>query len=103
MANYKGFRELGPKDNPDPSRYILVKTKEGSHFRQKRGLVTPALLNPTLQKIADSTKVCSPAAKRISAVLWQHLHSLNTGRIIARMSGLLKTTLRTKGKLDFSL
>jgi len=103
MANHKGFRELGPGDNPDPKRYILVKTKEGSHFRQKRGLVTPAVLNDTLQKSADSIKVCSPAAKRIAAVLWQHLRGLETGRSIARISGLLRKALRMNGKLDFSL
>ena len=102
MVKRKRYFTKGPGRNPDPERYILVVTKEGSHFRRKRGTVKPALLNTVLQQMADDTKICSPAAKRIALTLSRYLHDLETGRLIGRITALLKKALQEKGVVDFS-
>jgi len=102
MAKRKRYKQDDPGPNPDPKRYILVRTKEGSYWRLKRGLNKPAVLNSSLQQSADCTKVCSPAAKRITRVLWQNMRGLNTGRLIARSAALLKQAFQEKGIADFS-
>lgn len=91
-----------PGPNPDPQRYILVTTREGSFYRQKRGQVRPVSLNAGLQRSADCMKVCNPAAKRLVAALRAHLEGLQTGRIIARASGMLRRALYQKGIADYS-
>jgi hypothetical protein len=102
MAKRKRYKKNDPGPNPDPERYILVHTKEGSYYRLKRGLNKPALLNAAYQQSADSTRICSPAASRIAAALRKDLCGLNTGRMIAHFTGLLKKALHKNGKLDFS-
>ena len=102
MAKRKRHNKRPPGPNPDPERYILVVTKEGSHFRRKRGTVKPALLNSSLQQMADGTTVCSPVAKHMAVMLKQHLRGLETGRLIGRFTALLKKAFHEKGTPDFS-
>jgi hypothetical protein len=102
MAKRKRYKRADPGPNPDPERYILVHTKEGSYWRLKRGLNKPALLNATLQQNVDSLKVCGPAAKRMAMMLKEDLHGLDMGRLIARFGGLLRKALNEKGIVDFS-
>jgi hypothetical protein len=102
MRKRKRYKKRDPGPNPDPERYILVETKEGSYWRLKRGLNKPAVLNATLQQNADSMEVCSPIARRMVAILRKDLDGLNTGRMIARFTTLLKKAYHEKGIPDFS-
>lgn len=93
-------RDVGP--NPDPECYILISTKEGCYYRLKRGLNKPANLNSAYLRSAESTKLCSPAAKRMVRALTVHLRGLQTGRLMARFTGALKKAYHRNGALDFS-
>src|SRR4051812_3276379 len=97
MSKRKRYKKHTARENPDPERYILVVTKEGSFFRLKRGLNKPAVLNAAYQQSSNSTKLCSPAAKRMAITLRQHLRGLDTGRLIARFTGLLRKAFHKKG------
>jgi hypothetical protein len=88
---------------PDPEKYILVRTKEGEFWRRKRGTVKPARLNLVFAQNVSNSKVASPAAKRIIQKLRPWLQDLNTGRLTARLAGLLIKTINLKGYADFSL
>lgn len=74
---------------PDPDKYVLVVTKEGSFWRRKRGSVRRAALNEKLKGVADAMKVCSPAARRIAAKLRLFTNRLETGRLHSRIYGRL--------------
>jgi hypothetical protein len=50
----------------------------------------------------ELTRLCSPAAKRIKQVLTPFFMGLDTGRMIARVGGLLKKSMLDKGLLDYS-
>ena len=102
MSKRKRYKKPTARENPDPERYILVVTKEGSYFRLKRGLNKPAVLNAAYQQSSDSTRVCSPAAKRMAVILRKDLLGLDTGRMIARFTGLLRKAFHQKGIVDFS-
>jgi len=101
MSAKKNTWDLPPC--PDPEKYILVKTKEGAYWRRKRGTVKPARLNGVFAQNVLNSKVASPAAKRIIQKLHSFLHELNTGRLTARLAGLLIKTINQKGYMDFSL
>lgn len=88
---------------PDPEKYILVKAKEGPYWRRKRGTVKPARLNRAFAQNVSNTTVASPAAKRIIRKLDPWLRGLNTGRLTARLTGVLVQTINQKGQADFSL
>ena len=90
------------KGAPDPQLFILVRNKEGWHYRRRRGTVKKARLNEPFQKSADDLKQCSPAAKRLRGCLSQVFRGLNVGRAQARFSGFLKKAILRKGYLDFS-
>jgi hypothetical protein len=102
MSKRKPYKKRSARENPDPERYILVETKEGSYFRLKRGLNKPAVLNAAYQQSSDSTMVCSPAAKRMAVLLRKPLQGLGPGRLIARFTGLLRKAFHQKGIVDFS-
>jgi hypothetical protein len=98
----KGRKRNRRGPNPDPARYVWVDSKEGGYWRRKRGLNKPAELNDAYRQSANSTKLTSPAAKRIVQRLGAHLRGLETGRILARMGGKLKKPLHQKGVMDYS-
>lgn len=89
-------------DAPDPQRYILVKTREGSYYRLRRGLGKPARLNASFRHSADSTKLSSPAARRLRRCLSETFRGLDLGRVNARFGALLKKALHQNGRFDFS-
>jgi len=102
MANRRRYKNEDPGPNPDPENYMLVETKEGRYYRRKRGRVKRAVLNATLQQSSDSIKVCSPVASKMAAALRKDLRGLDTGRMIARFTALLRKALHKNGKPDYS-
>lgn len=90
-----------PGPNPDPERYILVRTKERWYWRLKRGLGGPAPLNDSFRRNADTTSACNRAAKRIVDRLKATTGGLKTGRIGVRFSGRLKKALNRLGRMDY--
>lgn len=87
------------KDAPDPQLFILVKSKDGWHYRRRRRTTT---LNDCLQASADGLKPCGAAAKRLRDLLREVFRGLDVGRAQARLSAGLKKALLQKGQLDFS-
>ncbi|MCU7547529.1 hypothetical protein OCK74_00310 [Chitinophagaceae bacterium LB-8] len=101
MAKKRSNRVSTPPP-PDGSQYILVKTKEGSFWRRKRGSVKPAPVNDVLARNAEASKVTGPAAKRIVDKLRPYLRGLRTGRLTVRVIGALRKALNRKGIIDFT-
>jgi hypothetical protein len=89
-----------PAPPPDLHNYTLIKTKEGSYWRRKRGTVNPAKLNATLKRSSRAMAVTSPAARRIKDKLHPFLQRLDTGRFIAIVSGKLRKAYNQTGKIS---
>src|SRR4051794_34055707 len=88
---------------PDPERYTLVMTKEGNYWRLNRGTgKKEAKLNEIYELSKKAMEITAPAAKRIVDKLREYIHGLSTGRINAKVSGLLRRQLNTTGKVDYS-
>lgn len=87
---------------PDPEKYILVNTKEGPHWRRKRGTVTTARLNTAFANNVRNSKVASPAAKRIVQKLRPFIQDLNTGRLTAKLAGALIKAINEHREPNFS-
>lgn len=85
---------------PPGEGYVLVRTKEGSHWRRKRGTVKPAKLNESLKTNTELTSITSPIAKRIFDKLAPYLKRLDTGRFIANVSTLLNKHYKRTGKFS---
>jgi hypothetical protein len=94
---------LPPPCPGNPEDYVLVRTKEGPHWRKKRGSEKEAVLNTQWQESSDSTVVFSHAARRIKNKLSDFLRGLATGRFLARIGGLLKKAYKQSGEISFSL
>jgi hypothetical protein len=77
-----------------------VETKEGGHWRRKRR--KNASLNRSFTNNVSATAIVSPAVSRIRNRLEEYTRRLATGRLHARLSGLLGKTYKEKGKIDFS-
>lgn len=90
------------KNAPDPQQFILVKSKEGWHYRRRRGTVKKAVLNEACQASSDGLKVCGPAAKRLRGCLAGSFRGLAVGRVQARFGECLKKALRQQRRIDFS-
>jgi hypothetical protein len=86
----------------DPKDYVLVKTREGMHWRRKRGTVKPAGLNAGFQASSEATKVVAPASKKILAALQPYLRGLNSGRLNNRIGNALRRSLKEKNGLELS-
>jgi hypothetical protein len=87
---------------PDPDKFILVNSKEGAHWRRKRGTVNEATLNTVFARNAANSKVASPAAKRMVQKLRPFIQELNTGRLTAKLAGALIQAINEHGEPDFS-
>ena len=87
----------------DPENYTWVQSKEGGHWRRKRGTVKRARLNASFQLNADTTIPATAAARRMIQRLQPFLRFLETGRITARFSGVLKKSIAKNNRIDFSL
>ena len=86
----------------DPTDYMLVKNREGMHWRRKRGTVTPAKLNAGFKASAEATKIIAPACKRILTALRPFLSGLDTGRLNNRFSNALRRSLTQTKRLELS-
>jgi hypothetical protein len=73
-------RELPP--NPDPERYIVVKTRDRLyHYRLKRGSIKPAFLNGAFLQNQQLTSLLSPAAKKVRTALWPYTENMKTPKL----------------------
>jgi hypothetical protein len=77
-----------------------VEAKEGGHWRRKRR--KNASLNRSFTANVSATGIVSPAVSRIKNRLEEYTRRLATGRLHARLSGLLGKTYKEKGQIDFS-
>jgi hypothetical protein len=102
MQRKKRKYKIAPPPPQNGGDYILVNTKEGPHWRRKRGTVKKARLNDAFRENAAAMAVASPAAKKIFDKLQPYLSGLNTGRFIANVSSKLTKSLVTSGELNFS-
>jgi len=93
-------RKTPPTPPPDPENWQLVKTREGDFYRRKRGTVKEARLNEAFRKNVTLNKLVSPAAKEIRNKLLPFLANLDTGRLIARVSALLRKMYKKYGRPD---
>lgn len=84
--------------NPDPERFELVRCKEGDYYRRKRA---PGPMNEGMQRSAEQTRVCSPAARRLVGRLRPWLEGLSTGRVTVGFAGRLKKPLNRAGRMDY--
>ncbi len=88
---------------PDPVSYILVRSREGSYWRKKRGMGSKgASLNEGFKVSSAGMAVTAPAAKRIVSKLKPYLDCLVTGRITVRISGQLRKQFNKTGKVDYT-
>ena len=87
---------------PDPEKYVLVNTKEGSFWRRKRGSVKPAVLNAALKRNTKSLSIASPAASNIVDRLQHFIKGMETGRLFSRISGKLVKSLNASGEISFA-
>ncbi|HWI93264.1 MAG TPA: hypothetical protein VNT20_18425, partial [Flavisolibacter sp.] len=85
----------------DPNDYVWVRSKEGPHWRRKRGRVTAAHLNGSYQESNDQTKIVSPAASRARKAVAPYLGGITAGRLNNRISTAFRKSLKEKGQLAF--
>ncbi len=86
---------------PDPLRYVLVKSKEGNHWRLKRGLGKPATLNAAFAENAKHTG--APEAKRLIDILQPYFSKgMDLGRKVARVSALMRQARKQTGEYNFT-
>jgi hypothetical protein len=90
--------ELGP--NPDPERWIDIKTKEG-WLRRRKPKKKPKL-NAVMQEHADAAKLTMPAANRLLGKLEPWVRGLDLGRVRAKMAARLKKSYFETGKMNFT-
>ena len=87
------FRHKPPRPG-DPEDYQLIKTKEGAHWRRKRGTVKPVSLNQSFLEEQRLLKLSAPASRLIVNELKPYLIELDPGRVSARISAALRKDLR---------
>ena len=83
--------------NPDPTKYIIVRTKEGDVLRAKR---TNPFINDAFRAMASET--CSAAAKQILARLKPFTEKMG-GRMNVRLSGKIRSAKKQTGSYNYSL
>jgi hypothetical protein len=86
----------------NPEDYVLVQSKEGVHWRKKRGTVRPARLNPAFLGNAHAMAVVSPAAKRVIAAMRPFLRGISRGRLNVRIADAFRRSLKETGSLRLS-
>jgi hypothetical protein len=99
MAFHKGGRR---PPNPDPGRYVWIKTKNGGYWRLKRGTIKEAKPNRAFQESGGRMKESAPATSRILKKLKPFMKGLDIGRLNAHISGLLRTSITETGKLSLA-
>lgn len=83
--------------NPDPAKYIIVRTKEGDVLRAKR---TDPFINDAFKVMAEET--CSTAAKQILTRLKPFTEKMS-GRMNVRLSGKIRSAKKQTGSYNYSL
>jgi hypothetical protein len=83
--------------------YVWVKSKNGGHWRKKRGRVKKAVLNPVFAKNANNTGLTNEAAGRVVNMLQPFLNGIKKGDFYNRLAGKLKKVYNRAGTLSFSL
>ncbi len=83
--------------NPDPSKYIIVRTKEGDVLRRKR---TNPSINDAFKEMAKET--CSAAAKQILTRLKPFTEKMG-GRVNVYLSGKMRSAKKQTGSYNYSL
>ena len=83
--------------NPDPEKYIIVRTKEGDVLRAKR---TDPFINESFKKMSSET--CSGAAKQIVDRLKPFTEKMG-GRMNVRLSGKIRIANYQTGSYNYSL
>jgi hypothetical protein len=83
--------------NPDPAKYIIVRTKEGDILRAKR---TDPSINDAFIAMAEET--CSTAAKQLLTRLKPFTEKM-TGRMNVRLSGKMRSAKKQTGSYNYSL
>jgi hypothetical protein len=78
---------------------VLVKTREGVHWRKKR---RKGKLNESFATNADLSKISGPAASRVVQRLRPFLQGIDGGRLTLRISNALRKGLKEKKRLDLS-
>jgi hypothetical protein len=91
-----------PKRPPcpgNPEDYVWVESKEKPPWRRKRGTVNAAKLNSQYQEAVDTTKLVSPAARRIRSALAPYLRGIMTGRLNNRICNAFRKSIKETGSL----
>ena len=83
--------------NPDPARYIIVRTREGDILRAKR---KDPFINDAFKAMAAET--CSAAAKQILQKLKPFTEKMS-GRMNVRLSGKIRSAKKQTGDYNYSL
>jgi hypothetical protein len=84
----------------DPNNYIWVRSKERPHWRRKRGSRKPAPLNAGWQESSDTTKIVSPAARKVRRAIEPYLRGITSGRLNNRISNAFRRSLRACGEMQ---
>jgi len=89
-------KRLHASDNPDPSKYIIVHTKEGDYLRRIR---TSKNINAVFTE--NKSETCSAAAKQILDRLKPFTQGFS-GRMNVRIAGRMRVAKPLCGKYDYS-
>ena len=98
----KVVKHKASKPNPDPENMQLIKTKEGSFYRKRRGKgAKGAVLNERFAANRDLVKLLSPAAAKLQRELRPFLVGLKCGRLHNRIQSRLSKSLTESGRMDY--
>ncbi|HEX6914832.1 MAG TPA: hypothetical protein VF145_06305 [Chitinophagaceae bacterium] len=86
----------------NPRDFVWVRTRNGGHWRHKRGTYKKAVLNHVLSTNARLTKHTNDAASRLMNHLRPHLEGMQPGRSYVHVAGRLKQAYKQNGAFDFS-
>ena len=89
--------KLRANDNPDPTKYVIVHSKEGDYLRARR---TDGVINA--QFAAMATETCSAAAKQILTKLKPFTQKM-AGRMNVRLSGRMRSAKKQTGTYNYNL
>lgn len=83
----------------EPDQHVLVKTREGIHWRKKR---RKGKLNDSLATNVDLSKISGPAARQVIKKLRPYFNGLEPGRVTLRIINSLKKGLKEHKRIELS-
>jgi hypothetical protein len=83
----------------NPEDYVLVKTRERTFWRKKRGTVTPITLTGKFLSNVEVMSVVSPAARRVMVAMEPYMRGIRRGRLNDRIGNCFRKSLEEKGCL----